>query len=79
MKLREIVLGESDERKRETILNYTGRQVILKDEHYEWCHGTLQGEEEGYMDSYMLKIEDAIRERRLYYHDLQQLLIIRSK
>jgi hypothetical protein len=51
-----------------------GREVIVYDEHQEWCHGRILPT--GYDDEvYRMKLFDARGERQMHYHDLQQLLI----
>ena len=75
MILREIVLGETEDSKREAVRKNLGQQVILNDCHEEWCHGVLLTE--GCDNKvYQMDIADGRRKRQLHYHDLNQLLVI---
>ena len=69
------------ESKRKAIRDNLGRQVLLNDSHEKWCHGVLLGEDckdVVYSNDVLYSIEIAdVRElKSLYYHDLNQLLII---
>jgi len=75
MILREIVLEETEKSKRDLIQRNLGKQVILNDEHNDWCHGVLL--REGHDNEvYQMQIADGRGKRRLYYHDLKQFLLI---
>ena len=75
MILREIVLGQTEDSKREAVQKNLGQQVILRDDREEWCHGVLlnQGCDN---EVYQMDIADDRRKRQLQYHDLNQLLVI---
>ncbi len=77
MILREIVLGPTEENKREIIYGNFGRQVIVKDIHEGLCHGVLL-EEGSDKEVYQMKIEDARGRRQLHYNDLLQLIALYS-
>ena len=75
MILREIVLGQTEDSKREAVQKNLGQQVILNDGHEEWCHGVLL--EKGYDNEvYQMKVADGRGQRQLHYHDLNQLLVL---
>ena len=77
MILEEISLGEDDESKRTAIQSNLGQQAILNDNHETWCHCKILNE--GYDDEvYQVRIGDGRGERRLHYHDLNQLIVIRN-
>lgn len=75
MILEEINLGKTEKEKRKGITDNLGQQVILEDDHNDWCHGFLL--KEGYdFETYQMKIIDARGQRQLHYNDLKQLLVI---
>ena len=76
MILKEIVLGKTEDSKRNAIKDNLGQQVILNDDHNDWCHGLLLKEK---FDNqvYQMNIADGRGKRQLHYHDLNQLLVIR--
>jgi len=82
MTIKEIVLEPTEESRRKAIQENLGQEVILKDEHYGWCHGVLL--REGY-DNEVYLIEVVGRRRKgsqrreeipRHYDDLNQLLVI---
>ncbi|PIX28083.1 MAG: hypothetical protein COZ66_01445 [Candidatus Huberarchaeum crystalense] len=75
MILREIVLGQTEDSKREAVQKNLGQQVILNDDHEEWCHGVLLTERYD-NEVYQMKVADGRGQRQLHYHDLNQLLVI---
>jgi len=75
MILREIVLGQTEESKREAVQKNLGQQVILNDYHNNWCHGVLLNERYD-NEVYQMKVADGRGQRQLHYHDLNQLLVI---
>jgi len=76
MILKEIVLGKTEEDKREVIKKNLGQQVILNDEHFGWLHGVLLNEK--YDDEvYQMKISDGRGQRQFHYDDVNQLLVIK--
>ena len=75
MRLEEITLNKDIESKRKAIRDNLGRQVLLNDSHEKWCHGVLLGEDCKDV-LYSIKIADIRELKSLYYHDLNQLLII---
>ncbi len=75
MILKEIALGQTEESKKDAIQKNLGEQVILNDDHNNWCHGVLLNESY-FQDVYQMKIVDARKNKQLHYHDLNQLLII---
>ena len=75
MILREIVLGNTEESKRDAVQGNLGQQVILHDDHERWCHGVILNERYD-NDCYTMKLADGREERRFHYHDLIQLLVI---
>jgi len=78
MRLKEITLGETRESKEYAVQKNLGRQVILNDDHHDWCHGVLLNE--GYdKEVYQMEIVDGGGQRQLHYHDLNQLLVISNK
>ena len=75
MILREIVLGQTEESKREAVQKNLGQQVILNDYHNNWCHGVLLNERYD-NEVHQMKVADGRGQRQLHYHDLNQLLVI---
>ncbi len=75
MILREIVLGQTEESKRDAIQKNLGKQVILNDDHNDWCHGVLLNDKYD-NEVYQMKIADGRGQRQLHYHDLNQMLVI---
>ena len=75
MILKEIVLGKTEESKRDAIQKYSGRQVILNDAHENWAHGVLLKDRHD-SKAYQMKIADGRRERQLRYYDLNQLMVV---
>lgn len=75
MILREILLGKTEESKREAVQKNLGQQVILNDAHEQWCHGVLftNGNDN---EVYQMEIADGRGQRQLHYHDLNQLLVL---
>ncbi|VVB79419.1 Uncharacterised protein [uncultured archaeon] len=71
----EGTFGKPSEVKSESAIRENlGKEVIIYDEHQQWCHGRLLPT--GYDNEvYRMKIFDGRGERQLHYHDLQQLLV----
>lgn len=77
MIVKKIKIGKDEESKRKAILDNLGEQVILHDVHERMVHGRLL--KEGYDDKcYQMYIADSRRERELWYHGLQKLLLLRA-
>jgi len=75
MILQEIVLGKTEESKRDAIRENLGEQVILNDDHNNWCHGIILNK--GYDNKvYQMIIADKWGQIQLHYNDLNQLLVI---
>ena len=76
MILEEIKLGEDDESKKKAVLENLGKQVILKDRDEGLAHGYLSkyGNDR---TCYFIEIADPRGEKRLFYHDLQQLILLK--
>ncbi|MBU2104808.1 MAG: hypothetical protein KKF67_03475 [Nanoarchaeota archaeon] len=77
MILKEITLGQTEESKKDVVQKNLGQQVILNDDHNDWCHGVLLNERYD-NEVYQMKIADGRGQRQLHYHDLNQLLVIRN-
>lgn len=75
MKLREIVLGEDEDSRRRAIQENFGKEVIIRDFHKEWMHGTLLDREYN-REVYKIELQGEGRQIRLHYHDLDQLLLV---
>lgn len=78
MRLREIRIDGGlklkEIKSRQAIQANLGKEAIIYDSHYQWCHGQLLTT--GYdHDVYRIKIFDARQERQLHYHDLERLMI----
>ena len=77
MILEEIDVGKDKESKMKLILENLGKQVILCDLHNRWVHGLLS--EKNYDDEcYQMHIADNRGKRQFFYHDLQQLFLLRG-
>ena len=77
MILEEITLGQTTEDKKDAVQKNLGQQVILNDDHNDWCHGVLLNERYD-NEVYQMKIADGRGQRQLHYHDLNKLLVIRN-
>ena len=75
MIIEEIVLGKDVSSKQEAIRKNLGKEVILNDFHNRWCHGIVLGEKTDNM-TYYINILSAIGEKRFYYSNLNQLLLL---
>ena len=74
MIIEEIKLGKDNYSKRKAIQDNFGQEVILNDDHNDWCHGNLL--EKGHdSEVYQMKIADGRGQRRLHYDDLNKLLV----
>ena len=77
MILKEITLDKDEYGKRKAIQDNLGQQVILNDDHNNWCHGTIL--EKKYDDEvYQMKIADGRKQLQLHYDDLKQLLVLEN-
>ncbi len=76
MLVKKISLPDNECGKRQIIKDNFKRQVLINDMHYGWCHALLLREED--KETYWADIQDARGERRLHYHDLEDLMVIES-
>jgi len=90
MVIEEIVFGTDIKDKQKAIQDNFGKEVILNDFHNLWCHGILLKDGSDNVVYRMNILNETNRERmekykreevrepkRLHYHDLKQLLILK--
>jgi len=77
MGLKNILLEKDIKFKRKVIKENTGKEVLLHDRHNDWIHAILSDpvDEKNY---FVLMNENPTDQKKLFYHDLQQLILLKE-
>ena len=74
----EIVLGAELKSKITAINEMVEKEIMVKDDHGDWCHGKVLSSSGDDKIGYVLEIRDGRGKRTLMYHDIKQLLSVKE-